>query len=338
MKNKKSDIFFQIFLINNYNKMDTLRVLSIQSHVIHGFVGNKAAVFPLQLLGFEVDFLNTVNFSNHLAYKQGATGQKLTKEQAKEIFEGLIANQIDNYDILLTGYCGDPNVMLEVADFYELLKEKNKNLFYLCDTVIGDNGKKYVPEEIIEIYKERIMPLSDFITPNHFEAELLIDSKITTIEEAKEACKMIHEKGPKAIIITGLFLGTYPDHLVLFSSEKITENAHNDNNDEEEYKCFTIKIPKVEGSGYVGTGDLFSALILGYYFKFGKNLSLVAEYAVTVMQTVLKSTYEYNTVDNNKNKNDNDRSVGELRIIQNKNIIENPTVTIEHIPYLENEN
>lgn len=45
-----------------------MNILSIQSHVAYGYVGNRAATFPLQRLGFDVWAVNTVQFSNHTGY------------------------------------------------------------------------------------------------------------------------------------------------------------------------------------------------------------------------------------------------------------------------------
>ena len=64
------------------------RILSIQSHVVSGYVGNKSATFPLQLLGFEVDAINSVQFSNHTGYAKGIKGQVLNDSQLQELIEG----------------------------------------------------------------------------------------------------------------------------------------------------------------------------------------------------------------------------------------------------------
>ena len=48
-----------------------MAILSIQSHVAYGHVGNRSAVFPLELLGFDVWPINTVQFSNHTAIRLG---------------------------------------------------------------------------------------------------------------------------------------------------------------------------------------------------------------------------------------------------------------------------
>ena len=70
------------------------RILSIQSHVVSGYVGNKSATFPLQLLGYEVDAINSVQFSNHTGYTKGIRGQRLQDVELWDLVEGLLANDI----------------------------------------------------------------------------------------------------------------------------------------------------------------------------------------------------------------------------------------------------
>ncbi|XP_015670221.1 pyridoxal kinase, partial [Protobothrops mucrosquamatus] len=78
------------------------RVLSIQSHVVRGYVGNKAATFPLQVLGFEIDTVNSVQFSNHTGYDHWK-GQVLNSNELHELYEGLKLNNVNHYDYVLTG-------------------------------------------------------------------------------------------------------------------------------------------------------------------------------------------------------------------------------------------
>ena len=117
------------------------RVLSIQSHVVHGHVGNKSAVFPLQLLGFEVDPINSVQFSNHTGYSNGFRGQVLQGDQLWELVEGLDANELLSYTHLLTGYIGSKSFLETVLRVLRRLREVNPDLIYVCDPVLGDNGK-----------------------------------------------------------------------------------------------------------------------------------------------------------------------------------------------------
>ncbi|KAE9550823.1 hypothetical protein FO519_005951, partial [Halicephalobus sp. NKZ332] len=92
-----------------------IRVLSIQSHVVSGYAGNKCSIFPLQLHGFEVDFINSVQFSNHTAYSH-IRGQRLTEKELEELYEGLKLNSINRYSHVLTGYCGNPTFLAKIVE------------------------------------------------------------------------------------------------------------------------------------------------------------------------------------------------------------------------------
>ncbi|CAG9838123.1 unnamed protein product [Diabrotica balteata] len=115
------------------------RVLSIQSHVVSGYVGNKSAVFPMQLLGIEVDFINSVQFSNHTGYK-AFKGQILTENDLTDLVDGLSANDIDVYSHLLTGYIGSESFLKNIIKVVQHLKQKNPGLVY------GENKEKYCLE------------------------------------------------------------------------------------------------------------------------------------------------------------------------------------------------
>jgi len=156
------------------------RVLSIQSHVVRGYVGNRSAVFPLQLLDFEVDFVNSVQFSNHTGYPNWK-GQIIGSDEVEELFETLKKNKVICYDYVLTGYCRDKKMLEKMVEIIKELKQVNPNLVYVCDPVMGDtwNGKgaMYVPEELLPVYRDQVVPIANILTPNQFEAELLTGYK-----------------------------------------------------------------------------------------------------------------------------------------------------------------
>ena len=137
------------------------RVLSIQSHVVHGYVGNKCATFPLQLLGFDVDPVNSVHFSNHTGYPSGFAGDVLQGEQLWKLYNGLEKNGLaGQYSHVLTGYIGSEDFLRTVVRVVRSVREAaaattgrgNTIVPYICDPVLGDNGKCYVPESLIEVY------------------------------------------------------------------------------------------------------------------------------------------------------------------------------------------
>ena len=197
--------------------MSDFRVLSIQSHVVYGYVGNKSATFPLQVHGFEVDAINSVQFSNHTGYGYWK-GQVLNSNELKDLYEGLKLNNINHYTHLLTGYVGSKSFLEEVVNVLSDLRKVNPNLVFVCDPVMGDHGKFYVPEALLPVYRDQILPLADIITPNQFEAELLSGMKITSEQDAFKAMDILHSKGTKSVVITSSELGKENTLVALGSS------------------------------------------------------------------------------------------------------------------------
>lgn len=285
------------------------QVLSIQSHVVHGYVGNRSAVFPLQLLGFEVDFINSVQLCSHTMYKY-YNGQILNEKDLRDLFDGIKGNGLDSYNYLLTGYVGAPSFLLEIISVYKHLKNVNKNLIYVCDPVLGDNGSLYVPEELVAIYRDQIIPYVDILTPNQFELELLSETKISNIDDIWTAIENIHIKGCKTVVVSSSEL-SQKDTLLACASTKYDGSC----------KRVTIKIPK-KAAFFVGTGDIFAALFMGWMYKSNNNLKLSLEKTVASLQAILERTLLYA-----KGKELTPKNL-ELKIIQSKKDIEEPNIAI----------
>lgn len=281
------------------------RVLSIQSHVVHGYVGNKAAVLPLQVLGLEVDFINSVQFSNHTGYAMFA-GERLGGEALWELIAGLQSNGLLEYSHILTGYIGAASFLRTVIRAVKAVREVRPSAVYLCDPVLGDRGKLYVPEELVDIYREEVIPLASVLTPNHFEAELLTRSTIKTVDDAFAACRTLHERGVQTVVITSAELQQGDAVITLLASQR---SAGAD-------ARYKIDIPVIPGT-YTGTGDLTAALILAWMQKLGdNNLGPVLENTIASVQAVLRRTHD-------------DAGPGkELKLVQSIADLVSPTVTL----------
>jgi len=185
-----------------------MRFLSLQSHVAYGYVGNRAATFPLQRLGHEVWAVNTVEFSNHTGY--GAwTGRTASAEQVGEIVRGIEAlGQFVRCDGLLTGYVGDAALADVVLDTAGRVRSANRRAIWCCDPVLGDvDTGVYVRPGIDAFFRDRAIPAADLVTPNHFELELLTGRTISTMQEALAAARTLlagSSKGPRLVLITSL--------------------------------------------------------------------------------------------------------------------------------------
>ncbi|CAI0446305.1 unnamed protein product [Linum tenue] len=254
---------------------DTGRVLSIQSHTVQGYVGNKSAVFPLQLLGYDVDPINSVQFSNHtgkcISLMPGYPsfkGQVLNGQQLWELIEGLEANNLLFYTHLLTGregitsffmfrYIGSVSFLNTILEVVKKLRTINPKLTYVCDPVMGDEGKLYVPPDLVAVYREKVVPVASMLTPNQFEAEQLTGCRIVSESDGREACNKLHAAGPSKVVITSINIG---GGLLLIGSDKREKG--------QSPQQFRIAIPKIPA----------------YFTKYPDNLVKAAELAVSSLQ------------------------------------------------------
>ena len=186
-----------------------MRFLSLQSHVAYGYVGNRAATFPLQRLGHEVWAVNTVEFSNHTGY--GAwRGRTAPADQVAEIVQGIEAlGLLQRCDALLTGYVGDAALADVVLDTARRVRAANPKAIWCCDPVLGDiDTGIYVKPGIDTFFRERALPAADLVTPNHFELEHLTGRTVSTMNEALAAARSLlggsGPTGPKLALITSL--------------------------------------------------------------------------------------------------------------------------------------
>lgn len=296
------------------------RVISIQSHVVSGYVGNKSAVFPMQVLGYEVDAINSVQLCSHTGYKH-FQGQVLNDSDLRTLFDGLKLNDIHRYSHLLTGYVGSESFLHEVIRVIKELKEANPNIVYVCDPVLGDNGHFYVPKELMPIYRDQVLQLADIITPNQFEAELLAGMSITDEESALRAMSILHDKGVKTVILSSYEAGKSDVLVTLASTLKGKEKS-----------VCRVEFPRLDCS-FTGTGDLLSALMLVWTHKHPDNLLLACEKALSTMQAVLKRTLE-GAQDLAGPGNMPAPAQRELRLVKSKQDIEAPPALLQG-KYLE---
>lgn len=285
------------------------RVLSIQSHTVQGYVGNKSAVFPLQLLGIDVDPINSVHFSNHTGYPSWK-GQVLNGEQLWTLIEGLEDNDLLYYTHLLTGYIGSASFLEMILRLVAKLRTINADLIYVCDPVMGDEGKFYIPQELVPIYREKVIPVATLITPNQFEAEQLTGFSIRTESDAIRACNDLHAAGPSKVVISSADING--ELLVIGSDCGSTPSSR-----------FRIRVPKLP-TYFTGTGDLMTALLLGWSHKFPDNLLRATELSVASLQAVLKRTVDDYAASGVKPAT----KQLELRLIQSRDDIIQPPVSL----------
>jgi len=180
-------------------------VLSVQSRVAYGHVGNAASVFPLQRLGIEAWALDTVAFSNHTGHGRWR-GSAVAAAQIAELFEGIAAlGVLPQIDAVLSGYLGDAATGPVLLDIVERVRGANPGALFCCDPVIGDiDTGSYVTDGIAEFFRDRALALADIVTPNIFELEYLTGARIGNLADAAEAAAVLRARGPGVVLLTSI--------------------------------------------------------------------------------------------------------------------------------------
>ena len=227
-------------------------VLSIQSHVAYGHVGNSSAVFPLQRLGIEVWPVHTVQFSNHTGY--GAwTGRVFDGQAVEEVVQGIADRGVlGSCDAVLSGYLGSADIGHAVAATVARVRAANADAVYCCDPVIGDVGRGvFVRPGIEEFLREVAVPAADIVTPNHFELDLLSGTTTSSVAAVKDAVAAVQGLGPRVVLTTSLITDDTPDDSIdLLASEG---GRH-----------FRVRTPRLDVS-VNGAGDAVAALFLAHW-------------------------------------------------------------------------
>lgn len=189
-----------------------MNILSIQSHVAYGHVGNASATFPMQRLGVEVWPIHTVQFSNHTGY--GAwRGQVFDAGLIRELVTGIAERgALERCNAVLSGYMGSHETGEAILDAVRRVRTANSSALYACDPVIGDVGRGiYVHPDLPEFIRDQAVPAAGIITPNQFELEYLSGESITTRASLKAALDRVHARGPRIILVTSLLIEDTPE-------------------------------------------------------------------------------------------------------------------------------
>lgn len=255
-----------------------MNILSIQSHVAYGHVGNASAVFPLQRLGHEVWPINTVQFSNHTGY--GAwKGQVFGRDLIDSCVEGIAERGVlPTCDGVLSGYMGAAEIGEAILAAAARVRAANPNALYCCDPVIGDVGRGvFVRPGIPEFMRERAVPAADIVTPNQFELELLTGATSASRADAKAAVAKLHALGPKIVLVTSLVTAETPaDSLDALASDGSA--------------TWIVRSPKLPIS-VNGAGDAIAALFFVHWLE-TRSAATALSRAVSSVFGLLKRTAE----------------------------------------------
>jgi pyridoxine kinase len=281
-----------------------MTVISIQSQVAYGHVGNSAAVFPMQTCGIDVVAVPTTLLSNRPGYPT-IRGRILDADLVADLLTGIEERGVVNScRMILSGYLGSPEIAEVVVEFVSRAKKHNPRLIYCCDPVIGDrDAGLFVQAAIPSMFRDSLCPLADIITPNHFELEWLSGAKASTMDEVVRSARTLSAAGPSTVIVTSAQLADTPEDRI----ETIAiEGASG-------WRLSTPKLP-ISPSG---TGDLFASLLVASLVRGADTQAALVE-AVSATFAVLEYTAAAGTE--------------EMRIVEAAALLCNPPRRFDAIP------
>ena len=253
-------------------------ILSIQSHVVYGHVGNAAAVFPLQRLGREVWPLMTLQYSSHLGYA-GWRGGAFDAAMIDDCVSGLEAiGVLPRCAGLLTGYLGKPEIGEAALRALDRIRAANGDAAYACDPVIGDvEPGVYVAAGVGEFFSDRALPLATIATPNAFELEWLTGKPLSDLPAARRAIAALRARGPRVVVATSLQLDDTPaGALDILAGD--------------EAGLWRLRTPNLPIS-VNGSGDLFAALFFHHWLGAHDTRDALSR-ATSSVHAIVKATLD----------------------------------------------
>lgn len=253
-----------------------MRLLSIQSHVAYGHVGNSAAVFPLQRLGCEVWPIHTVQFSNHTGYGRWR-GSVFTPATIRDVAHGMAElGVLAACDAVLSGYIGSVEIGEAILGIVAAVRNANPVARYSCDPVIGDVGRGvFVQPGVPQFIRERAVPAADLVTPNQFELEYLAERATPTLGAAFDAIDALHALGPRTVFVTSLHTEQTPANAIDLLASDVDGR-------------FRVRVPKLPINAN-GAGDAIAALFSFHYERSGSVAEALSRSASSIFGILTKT-------------------------------------------------
>ena len=250
-----------------------MKVLSIQSVVAHGHVGNSAAVFPLQRIGVEVVPIPTVNFSNHTGY--GAwRGPLLPPSDVAEILLGVEERGVfPQIDAVLSGYQGGVGIGDVIIDAVRRVKAANPSAVYTCDPVMGNaRSGCFVAPEIPHLLRDRVVPVADIITPNQFELGFLTGTEPASLESTLASVDLARAMGPSTVLVTSVERPDRAEHMIEMLAV-------------DDAGAWLVSTPHLPFKAN-GSGDVTAALFTAHYVASGDAAAALERTASSVFDLI----------------------------------------------------
>lgn len=255
-----------------------MKILSIQSAVAYGHVGNSAAVFPLQRIGVEVLPVYTVNFSNHTGYGEWR-GPLISPDDVRDVIRGIEDRGVfSQIDVVLSGYQGGEGIAEVILEAVERVKQANPAAVYACDPVMGNaRSGCFVAPAIPILLRDRVVPAADIITPNQFELGFLTDTEPDTLDSTLTSVDLVRDTGPRTVLVTSVERPDRPDGTIEMLAV-------------DDSGAWIVQTPHIPMKAN-GSGDVTAALFTAHYRRTGDIADALARTTSSVFD-LLQATHE----------------------------------------------
>jgi pyridoxine kinase len=256
-----------------------MRIMSLQSSVAYGHVGNSAAVFPLQRIGHEVWPVHTVLFSNHTGY--GAwRGPVVAASDVHEVVLGMEERgALAQVDLVLSGYQGSPEIAAVILDAVDRVKAANPGAAYACDPVMGNaESGCFVDPAIPPLIRDDMVPRADVITPNQFELGELTGAQLpptASLEVVLEAADAARALGPATVLVTSVQHADQPPDTL----EMIAVTGAG---------AWSVRTPRLALHAN-GSGDVTAALFSAHLLETGEPPTALARTSSSVFDLLVNT-------------------------------------------------
>jgi len=232
------------------------KIVSIQSSVAYGHVGNSAATFPLMRMGSEVLPVLTVHFAASTIYGP-PRGPLLTPDMVGDVVLGMDElGVLDDVDAVLSGFQGAPAMGARILESVRAVKRSSPRALYCCDPVMGDVGRGFfVAPGIPEFLRDEVLRVADIVTPNHFELNFLTGRDSGTMAEIVDAARALRRQGPGVVLVTSAVASDAPSdqlHMIAVDADG----------------AWIVTTPLIDRT-FTGSGDVTAAVFLHHFLREG---------------------------------------------------------------------
>ncbi|MGS1079106.1 pyridoxine/pyridoxal/pyridoxamine kinase [Pseudoxanthomonas beigongshangi] len=221
-------------------------VVSVQSQVVYGSVGNAVAVPALRAHGLAVAAVPTVLLSNTPHYPTFHGGAVPLEWFSGYLSDLRARDALRQLRAVVIGYLGEPAQAATLATWLGQLRERLPDLRVFIDPVMGDvDSGVYVAPGMVEAYLRHLLPQADGITPNGFELAQLVPGSGTDLDGVIAAARRLLRGRTRWVVVTSAAPDAWEPDLMWLAV--VTRDA-----------VEVIRHPRLAADSK-GTGDLFNA-------------------------------------------------------------------------------